>query len=286
MLGAAGPMMLMLACGRTAAVPSSPAASTDVADTVVVAEATADHSAPGLQDRGDDCADLGEIRLCFSDGCPGGVCVVPRPLPAVPSRAGYRCHGAGEARRCYDRGGKASPFRCARGRCVQDEPRLPTDGEWECIDQDGATVCRARGEAAGVVAVAADPGWICGIRRRSSETPRGPSDGQSDEQLCVDLSPDLPVPEAPGQRPHLSTAATPPIAYACHFEHGAGETRVCEVADAPPPLARSCDGDSCGAPLSCVDGHCVPRRIAVGCWLDADCGVGSLCRYATCTGPS
>src|SRR6266567_425961 len=119
-----------------------------------------------------DCLDVYDLQVCYA--CGGAPCV-----------------GAA-ARRA--RGGR---FRCAGDACEQAAPAMPDDGEWECVDLDGAVVCRGGIAPAGVVAGPADPGWRCGARRGSTD------------RICVDLAPDLPDGAARGWR--------------CSFSHERGE---------------------------------------------------------------
>jgi hypothetical protein len=123
---------------------------------------------------------------------------------------------------------RGGPFRCAAAVCEQGQPRLPDDGEWECVELDGAVVCRGGVPAAGVVAGPPDPGWRCGVRRGSSE------------RLCVDDAPELP---GPGWR--------------CRFTHEHGERRLCrEDASAPPPPPPPRDPPSCWIDRDCGSGTC------------------------------
>ncbi len=136
---------------------------------------------------------------------------------------------------------------------------MPDDGEWECIDLDGVTLCRRGVPAAGVIAGPSDPGWVCGER----------TGGDPGERLCVDYSPDLPGGDTRGWR--------------CRYDHKRGEHRVCTRRDDAPALGRACRGDrGCPATLDCVAGHCVPAAPAPSCWFDKDCEPGSKCRLGTC----
>jgi hypothetical protein len=134
---------------------------------------------------------------------------------------------------------------CAAGSCEQRVPRLPDDGEWECVDLDGVVVCRGGVPAAGVVAGPPDPGWTCGTRRGSGG-PRPASSGP--DRICVDLAPELPDGAARGWR--------------CRFTHDHGERRLCRADPAAAPPAPE--------PLP-----------PPSCWIDPDCGAGT-CRRGSC----
>lgn len=209
-------------------------------------------------DPGPLCADLGQHRICYSELCPGGICVMPRPSAPDLARhaAEYRCTGAGAERRCRPRSASASAFECRRGRCVQRHPRLPDDAEWECVDLGGAVLCRGGQAPAGVVRGQPDPGWWCSARRNH------PSD-----RLCLDLDPDV-----PRQAGH----------FVCRFEReGARAIRVCELAD-EPLLGDACETESeCPSGARCARGTCVPPTLNPVCWTDADCRP-ETCRLASC----
>jgi hypothetical protein len=213
-------------------------------------------STPGSDDRGALCADLGSLRVCFRGPKPS---LVSRKVPsgAAPPE-GFRCGGMAAARRCEDRRRNGSAFVCGAEACVQERPRMPDDGEWECVEMTGIVFCRSRGDAAGIARGPSDLGWLCGARR-------GAADG---ERVCVDLDPDRPRPSG---------------AFACSFvyAHGAAQ-RVCRI------TRRPLVGSACGALRSCPDGlscvaeHCLPPCPVPACWLDADCGLASRCRWGTC----
>lgn len=188
-------------------------------------------------DRGALCANVGAVRACWE--CDGGKapCVVG---PATPSPR------------------RAATFVCQGGDCVQRHPRLPDDGEWECIDQDGAVVCRGGEPAAGVIPGPPEVGWICGAREQG---PRGP------EKVCVDLAPDLP--EGGPWR--------------CRADHKSGEKRVCkQAAPKGPQLGEAC-GDGCPTGATCVSDRCLPAKPQPTCWFDTECA-GGTCRQGTCVG--
>lgn len=228
---------------------------------VPIEDAPVEVRVPAADDRGDDCSDAVDVRVCWHPECPDAVCAVPRPLPelAPAPRAGWRCHGVGAERRCVDRARRAGPFACEGDRCVQASPRLPDDGEWECFERMGAAICRRRSPSAGVVAGPADAGWICGEHLETGQP------------ICVDPSPDLPEGDDRG--------------WACHYERG--KERVCERDPAAPELSRACDdGQACPRGTRCAAGRCLPRRLAPQCWFDEDCGDRAPCRLATCVGPA
>jgi hypothetical protein len=208
------------------------------------------------QDVGARCLDVGASRACWAPSCPGGVCVLPRTVPRAPApRAGWRCLGAGAARTCQDRGRGVGAFVCDGGECRQRHPRLPDDGEWDCIDQDGAAVCMGGVPAAGVPAAPVDPGWRC-----------GPRAGHPDERVCVDHSPD---------RPPL------PGVWSCRYEHDPREVRLCTREAHTRDLGGSCEG-GCPEGARCVQDRCVPAFPEPSCWFDADCGERQRCRWGLC----
>ena len=230
-------------------------------------------AAPAEDDRG-LCADVADTRVCWIGtgehpaGCEaaeggGAICVSERPLPeGPPPTAGWRCYGEGEGRRCADRGLTSGPFLCEAGRCIQRYPRMPDDGEWECIDMDGAVMCRRGVPPAGVVTGPPDTGWICG--ERVIEERR--------EQVCVDFSPDLPGGASHGWR--------------CRYDHKRRERKICRETDRGAALGVRCEsGAQCPDTLICVAGRCVPRAPEpVSCWFDEECGPGRMCHLGTCAG--
>jgi hypothetical protein len=200
------------------------------------------------------CVDVLDVTTCFDDG---RVARVERRLPKVQQPAfGWRCEGAGEARRCEDRAQNAGPFSCEGSRCIERYPRLPDDGQWECIDVDGAVLCRGGQAPAGIVAGPADLGWRCGVRR-----------GHSSERLCLDFAPDLPGGATRGWR--------------CRFEHVPTERRICMKEPEAPHLAARCP-PGCSADARCIDGRCLPERMDPDCFFDEDCGQGRRCRLGAC----
>jgi hypothetical protein len=146
------------------------------------------------------------------------------------------------------------PFSCTGDLCEQRHPRLPDDGEWECLDMAGASVCRGGDAPAGVAAGPADGRFTCGAR--------------GGERICVDLRGDFPGGEATGWR--------------CRYENSPRPRRLC----ARDPAAHHL-GDRCGPQQPCVDGaSCQQGRCAApsprpSCWLDSDCA-GGACRFGSC----
>ena len=192
----------------------------------------------------------------------------PTPRPAMdaaaraPARAssplGWRCPAG--ARSCVDRAHLAAPFECAGNRCVQRHPVMPDDGDWNCGETAGVTLCTGGEVAAGVKPGGIAPGWICGSRRVGE-------DGTT-SRVCLDASPDFPDGKAAGWR--------------CFYESPALPNRVC-VRDP----GNHAVGDVCSSGHPCVDGAlcragvcALPRRVPT-CWLDADCGRGP-CRFGNC----
>jgi len=227
--------------------------------------------APADADRG-LCADVADARVCWlragesADGCvaspeSGAICVRERPLPkGPPPLAGWRCYGDGDDRTCVDRGLGGGPFVCEGRHCTQDFPRMPDDGEWECIDMDGAVMCRRGVPPAGVVTGAPDVGWLCGDRITD----------EGKERVCVDFSPDLPNGSTRGWR--------------CRYDHKRRERKICRESDRAPGLGAACEaGSPCPDTLICAAGRCVPRApTKVSCWFDKECGPGNMCQLATC----
>lgn len=219
------------------------------------------------------CADVGTLRVCWSDA--HAAVLVARPVPArrASSPLGWRCAWPGPARVCVDRRADVPAFSCAGERCKQTYARRPDDGEWTCVDTAGATVCESAGRAAGVAAAPPDPAWTCGVRRaaatwaRRARPPVG-GDEASPSRVCVDFSPDFPDGDA--------------TAWRCRAENGPSPVRVCERGAAPGALGVACDrARPCVDGALCASGRCVPARPAPSCWLDDDCPSGA-CRFGTC----
>jgi hypothetical protein len=210
---------------------------------------------------GADCADVETLRVCWDAGGPR---VVKRPLPAPASAPapmsamGWRCVGSGAARTCASRAAAAPAFACAGDHCQQRHPRMPDDGEWQCTDSAGATLCLGGERAAGVASGPVDAGWFCGARRG----------GEPGSRLCVDLSPDFPDGHARGWR--------------CRTLYDGPPRRVCDRDPGAHTLAESCDaGHPCVDGSRCSGGWCVPERPAPACWLQTDCP-GGRCRFGSC----
>jgi hypothetical protein len=239
---------------------------------------------PKAVDRDELCADIGSIRACWTGAAAR---IVQRSVPkdTAPSAMGWRCVGAGGARRCAARAATSPAFVCSGSMCEQRHPRMPDDGEWRCSDSGGATICAGGEPAAGVAPTTAggapeaselgstssiagglEPGqgsrskdgWFCGQRRGTTPP----------ERVCVDFSPDFPDGNMDGWR--------------CRTLYDGPVRRVCER-DAPGrTLTAACDaGRPCVDGSRCVDGRCIPDRPAPSCVLQADCASGR-CRFGSC----
>jgi len=212
-------------------------------------------------DRGERCLDVADTRVCWGGPCGEVGCIVPRPGDtALVPPSGFRCAGQGRARTCQARAAQAGPFVCAGTRCVQEHPRVPDNGEWDCVDIAGVVYCRKVVAAAGVLAGPLEPGFACGTRR-------GEGHG---ELICVDFAPD----PAPLRVP-----------YACSIGYSRGVAeRVCAPSSARR-VGAACDGDSaCPAGTRCVGGRCLPGYPRPACWLDGDCDGAQKCHFGSCTG--
>lgn len=217
-------------------------------------------AAPAQDEADALCGDLGDQRVCWASSCPSGVCVHPRVLPGAlrATPRAFRCTGLGHERRCEPRWRRAPPFHCRAGRCVQEQPRLPDDGDWECADIAGVALCRGGSKPAGVAAAPVDPGWFCGARR-----------GKAQERVCIDLDPDFPE--------NLEGLVR------CRYElDGSRVRRLCERSDSPRVGAVcSAAEQQCPPGSSCLRGVCLPPRPEPSCWGDFDCGRGT-CVYGVC----
>jgi hypothetical protein len=183
---------------------------------------------------------------------------VTRTLPggAAPPH-GFRCGGIGRERVCEDRNRNASAFVCGTQRCLQERPRMPDDGEWECVEISGVVFCHSRGTLAGMQSGPLDLGWICGARR-------GRTDG---ERICVDLDAD---------RPDLTNRR-------CRFEpHFGAPQRGCTPVQTLLVGDACTDSKACPAGSQCKAGLCLPARPEPACWLDRDCGEGARCVLGSC----
>jgi hypothetical protein len=149
------------------------------------------------------------------------------------------------------------PFACTADACVQRHPRLPDDGEWECLDQAGASVCRGGDPPAGVVAGLADGRWICGAR--------------GGERICVDLLGDFPSGGAEGWR--------------CRYQSSPRPRRICQREPGAHHLGDRCDRrQPCVDGAACREGRCLAPPPRPSCWLDSDCASGA-CRFGSCWSP-
>ncbi len=220
------------------------------------------------------CADVGEARACWSDR--GGPTRVTRTVPPrpPPTPIGWRCTGQGGSRRCAARD-DVGPFACDGGACEQRLPRQPDEGQWQCVDDSGATVCVGGEPASGVARSCVDPGWVCGERRRPPDGVRtggAPERASSHDRVCVDLSPDVPSGSTAGQR--------------CRWSYDRRPIRVCVRDPGAHLLGDACSPtDPCVVGARCVAGRCLPPAPSADCAIDADCGerARTRCRFGTCT---
>lgn len=203
------------------------------------------------------CVDVGEQHVCWS--ADGVVVRGPRALPDVAAPfGGYRCGGQGPSRVCEARTQNSPVFVCEHGACLEQRPRMPDLGEWECVELEGVVLCHERGAAAGIARGPLELGWICG--RVGAEPAR--------ERVCVDLDADRP---------------SDTMRFSCRFEHAFGLLRRRCVAASGPQLADACTSDAaCPAAMSCEQGLCLPARPDPHCWLDRDCAGSERCQRGTC----
>jgi hypothetical protein len=218
------------------------------------------YAAPATQDQAEVCSDLGALRVCWADTSARSV---TRALPAIAAPLqGWRCGGAGAARTCEARSGNAGLFECGTQRCLQARPRMPDDGEWECVEISGVVFCRSRGRAAGMDEGPADLGWLCGARRAGAEG----------ERICVDLDPERPLAPNAARR-H------------CRYELAWGtQVRSCTAGSSLIAGSPCRDASACPHDTQCNAGVCLPARPAPACWLDRDCGEGARCAFGSCVG--
>lgn len=205
-------------------------------------------ASPAPADVGERCADVADVRACWTEG--EAVKRVPRP----GDEALQRCSGAGSARKCEERRHAADAFSCSKELCTQRHPRMPDDGEWECADLDGVVVCRGWAEAAGVVPGKADPAWFC-----------GPRSGFASERICVDLAPDRPAGEP----------------WSCRFQFEADAPGRACARGGEGPLGRAC-GAGCPFGSVCSEDRCLPLEPRPSCWIDKDCAEGQKCAHGSC----
>lgn len=154
----------------------------------------------------------------------------------------FSCEGEGAARRCTDA-----------------HPRQPDDGEWECSETSGVTVCRGGLAPAGVSPGSPDPGWVCGdhvVRGDAGAYPR----------VCVDFAPDYPRAEG----------------WTCRYAYVNDQgVRRCE----PSPATRAgdpCAGGACPSGTTCASGRCLPDAPAPRCFFDTDCDAPRKCVFGSC----
>jgi hypothetical protein len=214
------------------------------------------------------CADVGTLRVCWSDGRVAALVARPVPARAASSPLGWRCAWPGLARLCVDRRADVPAFSCEGDRCKQAHARRPDDGEWTCVDAAGAEVCESAGRAAGVAPAPGDAAWICGARRAAARGDGVAANDADGPRVCVDFSPDLPDGDI--------------AAWRCRAVNGPAPVRVCERGAGPGALGVACDrARPCVDGSLCAAGRCVPARPAPSCWLDDDCP-GGACRFGTC----
>jgi hypothetical protein len=207
------------------------------------------------------CADVGDRRICWDER--GDATAVERAVPAfaAPSSLGFLCSGQRQARTCEVRDG-AGRFVCEGATCTQRHPRQPDDGEWQCADDSGVTVCTGGESASGVSSAGLAPGWICGNRRQ------GPGRDVDASRVCVDLTPDFPGGSAAGLR--------------CTWSYDRGVARTCVRDPDVHGIGDTCDDHRpCVVGARCTSGRCAPPRPEPSCWLDADCVAGG-CRLGSC----
>jgi hypothetical protein len=227
-----------------------------------VTRALAREPAPEASTASDVCTDIAATRVCWRGETP---VIAPRTLPessALAPPQGWRCGGTGRDRVCEDRARNGGGFDCGTQRCLQARPRMPDDGEWECVEISGVVYCHSRGEGAGMPAGPRDLGWLCGARHG----------GAAGERVCVDFDADRP-PSTQAGEPH------------CRFEPRFGAPqRSCT------PTRALQVGSACSPPRACPDGSrcledlCLPERPEPSCFFDRDCGQGGRCVFGSCRG--
>ena len=232
-------------------------------DSAPTTSALTRYPAPEAWTPGQVCSDLGARRVCWRGATP---VLVPRVLPEPGGPAplqGWRCGGEGHERVCEDRGRNASGFDCGTQRCLQARPRMPDDGEWECVEISGVVFCHSRGDGAGMQAGPMDLGWLCGPRRG----------GAAGERICVDFD---------AERPSSSQAG---MEHGCRFEPHFGmpqrsctPARTLQVGSPCSPSSACPDGSRCSA------GSCLPDRPEPACFFDRDCGGAARCVFGSCRG--
>jgi hypothetical protein len=212
-------------------------------------------------EEGGFCADVGEFRACWdTEGRPA---LVERLLPssASPTALGFRCTDHGTSRTCAPRD-DVGPFVRRGDVFEQKHPRQPDEGQWQCSDDSGVTVCSGGEPAAGIPPSPVAAGWECGDRRR-------PLPGAGPERVCVDLSPDFPERTALGWR--------------CRWRYEPAARRECKSDPGAHVLGDVCDARSpCVLGAVCAEGRCLPPRPTSDCSLDSECGAGWSCRFGSC----
>ena len=210
----------------------------------------------GLRGRGDAAGLLGQRP----EPARGEACRLPASAPAPAM--GWRCVGGGATRTCAEpRGEPRRRSRATADRCQQRHPRMPDDGEWQCTDSAGATVCMG-GERAAGVAVArrpSDAGWFCGARRGGDPGSRALR---------------RPVARLSRRRARADGAAA---------RCTTGPRGACANATPAPTRWRkpATRGTRASTAAAAPDGWCVPERPAPACWLQTDCP-GGRCRFGSC----
>jgi hypothetical protein len=280
-----------------------------------IREEEAVRAAPAPDDRDGPCADVADVRACWTsaagggDGCERGVCLVARPLPdGAFARSAAR--STPEQRAFARSAARSTPEQRASAPSAAWSTLEPPGaaGDWRCSGQRDQRRCVRRAGSAGRFVCHAetctqhhprapdDGAWECAdiagvVFCRGGEPAAGvvagpvdpaffcgPLRGAADDKMrvCVDLTADRPPGAIDG--------------WACRFEYAHGEAlRVCTRSDAPVVGGR-CDvatedaaRASCPRGAECVRGRCLPARPpAPECWLDSDCGAGRACQFAAC----
>lgn len=195
------------------------------------------------------CTRLGPESVCW--GKDGGVrCVGPSCIPEAPPPPALRPR-------------VASPFSCDGGVCEQERPRQPDDGEWECGEGTGVTVCRGGLMAAGVSHGSPDGRWLCGDHRVE--------DAGAYPRVCVDFSP-----ETPGAERDAGAGWSCRYAYVSNMP-----VRRCAQSQSTR-VGDRCASGACPPGSACVSERCVPPKPDVGCFFDDECGAGRACTFGSC----
>lgn len=157
----------------------------------------------------------------------------------------------------------APPWDCgdagAADTCVQRRPRQPDDGEWECSERSGVTVCRGGLAAAGVSAGAPERGWVCGAHR-------GVTDAGAYPRVCVDFAPDYPSAEG----------------WSCRFAYVDDlPRRECQRSPSTR-VGDPCASGACPPGTTCVGDRCLAPTPNPSCFFDAECTQGQHCLFGSC----